>query len=79
MKWEKILMPTGLDLEASTRSANRAELVLQPLESGFGLTIGNALRRTLLSSIQGAAIGAVGRPSTLERRRLRTVMTSAAR
>jgi DNA-directed RNA polymerase subunit alpha len=59
MKWEKILMPTGLDHEASSFSGNKAQLVLQPLERGFGLTIGNALRRTLLSSIQGAAIIAV--------------------
>lgn len=59
MKWEKILMPTGLDHGASTFGENSAQLVLQPLERGFGLTIGNALRRTLLSSIQGAAITAV--------------------
>jgi DNA-directed RNA polymerase subunit alpha len=59
MKWEKILMPTGLDREASQVGKKTARLVLQPLERGFGLTIGNALRRTLLSSIQGAAITAV--------------------
>jgi DNA-directed RNA polymerase subunit alpha len=59
MKWEKLLMPTGIDRENSKFEGNRAELVLQPLERGFGLTIGNALRRTLLSSIQGAAISAV--------------------
>lgn len=59
MKWEKILMPEGVDRDASRFDATAAELVLQPLERGFGLTIGNALRRTLLSSIQGAAITAV--------------------
>ena len=59
MKWEKLLMPTGIDRESSRFEGNSAELVLQPLERGFGLTLGNALRRTLLSSIQGAAITAV--------------------
>ncbi len=59
MKWEKLLMPTGIDREHSEFRGNKAELVLQPLERGFGLTIGNALRRSLLSSIQGASISAV--------------------
>jgi DNA-directed RNA polymerase subunit alpha len=52
-------MPTGIDRELSKFEENRAQLVLQPLERGFGLTLGNALRRTLLSSIQGAAVAAV--------------------
>jgi len=59
MKWEKLLMPTGIDREHSKFDGNRAELVLQPLERGFGLTLGNALRRTLLAAIQGAAVTAV--------------------
>lgn len=59
MKWEKLLMPTGIDREQSSFDGTHAEIVLQPLERGFGLTLGNALRRTLLSAIQGAAIGAV--------------------
>lgn len=59
MKWEKLLMPTGIDREHSKIKGNRAELVLQPLERGFGLTLGNALRRTLLAAIQGASISAV--------------------
>lgn len=59
MKWEKLLMPTGIDRDHSRFDRNSAEIVLQPLERGFGLTLGNALRRTLLAAIQGAAIGAV--------------------
>ena len=59
MKWEKLLMPSGIDREQSKFDRNSAEIVLQPLERGFGLTLGNALRRTLLAAIQGAAIGAV--------------------
>lgn len=59
MKWEKLLMPSGIDREQSKFEGNHAEIVLQPLERGFGLTLGNALRRTLLAAIQGAAISAV--------------------
>ncbi len=59
MKWEKLLMPNGIDREQSTLEERYAEIVLQPLERGVGLTLGNALRRTLLSAIQGAAITAV--------------------
>jgi len=59
MKWEKLLMPTGIDREHSAFEGNKAEIVLQPLERGFGLTLGNALRRTMLAAIQGAAVTAV--------------------
>ena len=59
MKWKNLLMPKGIDHELSKFEGNRDQLVIQPLERGFGLTIGNALRRTLLSSIQGAAVTAV--------------------
>ena len=40
-------------------SPNRARFVLEPLEPGFGYTLGNSLRRTLLSSIPGAAVTSV--------------------
>lgn len=50
----QILKPRGLASEKV--SANRAKVVLEPLERGFGHTLGNALRRVLLSSIPGAAI-----------------------
>ena len=59
MKWKNLLMPTGIDHEQSKLEGNRAQLVIQPLERGFGLTLGNAFRRTLLAAIQGAAITAV--------------------
>jgi len=49
-----ILRPRGLHVERS--SDNRAKVVVEPLERGFGHTLGNALRRVLLSSIPGAAI-----------------------
>src|SRR5437868_8359779 len=49
-----ILRPRGLHVERT--GANRARVVVEPLERGFGHTLGNALRRVLLSSIPGAAI-----------------------
>lgn len=50
-------MPDGVQVEEATASYGR--FVIQPLERGFGVTIGNALRRVLLSSLQGVAITAV--------------------
>ena len=52
-----ILRPRGIHVERT--SDNRAKVVVEPLERGFGHTLGNALRRVLLSSIEGAAITAV--------------------
>src|SRR5512135_1729634 len=49
-----ILRPRGLHVERT--GANRARVVVEPLERGFGYTLGNALRRVLLSSIPGYAI-----------------------
>ena len=55
MKLKSIQMPKEAVIDQSTFSNNYAKFIIEPLERGFGLTIGNALRRTLLSSIQGAA------------------------
>jgi DNA-directed RNA polymerase subunit alpha len=52
-------MPKGIEVDESTLSDSYGKFVLQPLERGFGITLGNALRRVLLSSIQGAAIDSV--------------------
>ena len=49
-----VLRPRGLSVEQL--GANRAKVVVEPLERGFGHTLGNALRRVLLSSIPGSAI-----------------------
>ncbi len=49
-----LLKPRQIDVE--TLSANRSRVTLEPMERGFGHTLGNALRRILLSSIPGAAI-----------------------
>ena len=59
MKWVNMMMPEGVQVVKDSQEGNYAELVIAPLERGFGHTLGNALRRTLLSSIHGHAITAV--------------------
>jgi DNA-directed RNA polymerase subunit alpha len=59
MKWRNLLMPKEILREGDTTDRMSGRFVVEPLERGFGLTLGNALRRTLLSSIQGAAVTAV--------------------
>jgi DNA-directed RNA polymerase subunit alpha len=49
-------MPAGATIEVRERRDNYAKFVIEPLERGFGITLGNALRRILLSSIPGAAV-----------------------
>ena len=56
MKWVNMMMPDGVKVVPETQAGNFAELEIAPLEGGFGHTLGNALRRILLSSIPGAAI-----------------------
>src|SRR5499427_7093498 len=48
--------PAGATIEVRERRDNYAKFVIEPLERGFGITLGNALRRILLSSIPGAAV-----------------------
>jgi len=57
--WQDLIRPTSLEIEAGRNPKSEAAFVAEPLERGFGLTIGNALRRVLLSSLQGAAINSV--------------------
>jgi DNA-directed RNA polymerase subunit alpha len=56
MKWKSLLMPRGIKIENPDNVPNFGRVIVEPLERGFGHTIGNALRRTLLSSLQGAAV-----------------------
>jgi len=58
MKWKNLTMPKQVVPDAGN-TASYGKFVIEPLEHGFGLTLGNALRRVLLSSLQGAAITAV--------------------
>ncbi len=55
--WRELIKPKRIIVEK--KDSNYAKFVAEPLERGFGITIGNALRRILLSSIQGAAIVSV--------------------
>jgi DNA-directed RNA polymerase subunit alpha len=48
--------PVGANIEVRERRENYAKFVVEPLDRGFGITLGNALRRILLSSIPGAAV-----------------------
>jgi len=57
--WTDLIKPSGLKTEPGFDSDRAATIVVQPLERGFGLTLGNALRRVLLSSLQGAAVTSI--------------------
>jgi len=65
MKWRNLLMPKEIVMDEAAATPTFARFTVEPLERGFGNTIGNALRRTLLSSIQGAAVTAVKIKSVL--------------
>ena len=57
--WQELIKPTKLDIIPGHDETREARIVAEPLERGFGLTLGNALRRVMLSSIQGAAVTGV--------------------
>ena len=59
MSWSNLQMPERIDLDDSTYSDIYGKFVVQPLEKGYGVTIGNMFRRVLLSSLHGAAITAI--------------------
>ena len=57
--WQELIKPADLAVKSSEEPTREATIEAEPLESGFGMTLGNALRRVLLSSLQGAAVTAV--------------------
>ncbi|MDO5656847.1 MAG: DNA-directed RNA polymerase subunit alpha [Paracoccus sp. (in: a-proteobacteria)] len=57
--WAELIKPEKLDIKPGADATRTATITAEPLERGFGLTLGNALRRILLSSLQGGAITAV--------------------
>ena len=57
--WPEMKKPNSLEVKPGTDPKRRATFVAEPLERGFGLTLGNSLRRVLLSSLQGAAVTAI--------------------
>ena len=57
--WTDLIKPTKLDIVPGSNPAREATVVAEPLERGFGLTLGNAIRRVLLSSLPGAAVTSI--------------------
>ena len=57
--WRELIRPRRLEVEEDTLTSTYARFYCEPLERGFGTTLGNALRRVLLSSLQGAAITSI--------------------
>ena len=58
-QWTNFQIPSRLNVESETLTERYGKFFAQPFERGFGTTIGNSLRRALLSSIEGAAVTAV--------------------
>jgi DNA-directed RNA polymerase subunit alpha len=54
--WRELISPKSLQVDQESLTDTYGKFVAEPLERGFGVTLGNSLRRVLLSSIQGAAI-----------------------
>ena len=58
--WQELIKPQKLRIDTAGLDSSRfATIIAEPLERGFGLTLGNALRRVLLSSLQGAAVTSI--------------------
>ncbi|WP_438006069.1 DNA-directed RNA polymerase subunit alpha [Sorangium sp. So ce321] len=57
--WRDLIRPKGISIDAESGTQFYAKFTCEPLERGFGITIGNSLRRVLLSSLQGAAATAI--------------------
>ena len=57
--WMELIKPSKMDVNVQENDGRKGRLIAEPLERGFGLTLGNAIRRVLLSSLQGAAITSV--------------------
>ena len=57
--WRSLIKPKGLEIDRETLTDTYGRFVAKPLERGFGVTIGNGIRRILLSSLQGVAVTTV--------------------
>ncbi|MBW7911460.1 MAG: DNA-directed RNA polymerase subunit alpha, partial [Alphaproteobacteria bacterium] len=57
--WQELIKPNRVDVSTNKDPSRFGTIVVEPLERGYGLTLGNALRRVLLSSLQGAAVTAI--------------------
>ncbi len=56
IRWRNFELPSQVKMDRDTASNNYGKFVVEPFEKGFGATIGNGLRRVLLSSIEGTAV-----------------------
>ena len=57
--WKEIIKPSKLEVKEEKNPEYTSTIIAEPLERGYGVTIGNALRRVLLSSLQGSAITSI--------------------
>lgn len=57
--WRDLIKPKGYEVERETLSDEYGKFIIRPLERGYGVTLGNSLRRILLSSMMGSAVSAV--------------------
>jgi DNA-directed RNA polymerase subunit alpha len=57
--WRDLIKPKGFEIEKETQTSEYAKFIIKPLEKGFGVTLGNSIRRILLSSMMGSAVSAV--------------------
>ena len=62
MKWKPLTMPKEVVNDQSSATDNYSRFIIEPLERGYGITLGSALRRVLISSIQGSAVVAIRIP-----------------
>lgn len=57
--WKQLIRPRRIEIQSDSATSDYGKFVAEPLERGYGTTLGNSLRRILLSSLQGAAIASV--------------------
>ncbi len=58
-RWRSFELPTRIEVEKATLTPSFGKFIAEPFERGFGITVGNSLRRVLLSSLEGAAVTSV--------------------
>ena len=59
IRWRNLELPTKVVADSATRTESYAKFTAEPFERGYGVTVGNGLRRVLLSSIEGTAVTSV--------------------
>ncbi len=57
--WRELIRPSGFEVERESLRADYGKFIIKPLESGYGVTLGNSIRRVLLTSMMGTAVSAV--------------------